>query len=189
MIEFSKTQTDKLNSDEFYTPYEIVIEHIKLSEKYLGLSNKQKVATAFGKDNIYTKVLSDQGYDVKDFPMFEDFISSGETDRVLIDNPPFSRASKDRKILEENGFKYSLLGSGTRFPKSHKHGVILMEQPRIYYHNNISVLTSIFTNMSDLVFSEYPRKIENKYDSAFIAMNLVNGTYTRDFLKENGMNL
>lgn len=61
MIEFSKTQTDRVNSDEFYTPYETVVEHIGLSEKYLGLSKHQKVATAFGKDNIYTKVLLEGG--------------------------------------------------------------------------------------------------------------------------------
>ena len=130
--------------DEFYTPMELVEEHFELTKKYIVFSGKAKFATAFGDDNPYTKFLVEQGFDVKEFNRFEDLLASGETDRFVFDNPPFSTAQKDRSKLEKYGFKYSLLGSGTRLPKAHKHGMILFKQPRKYFHRKEQVLTSNF---------------------------------------------
>lgn len=188
MIEFTQTKTDKNNSDEFYTPEHAVNEHIRVSEEHLNLTRDRLVATCFGTDNIYTKILREKGYNVVEFSTFEDLLETDEN-IYLIDNPPFSTANKDRKLLEENNIDYSLFGSGTRLPKSHKYGCVLLKQPRIKYHNGIEVLTSVFSNQTNLVISEYKRKLDNKYNSAFIAVNLKEGAYTKDLLRDNGMNI
>lgn len=177
------TKEERENSDEYYTPMELVEEHFELTKKYTGFAGKTKFATAFGDDNPYTKFLVERGFDVKEFNRFEDLLASGETDRFVFDNPPFSTAQKDRSKLETAGFKYSLLGSGSRLPKGHHHGMILFEQPRKYYHRKEQVLTSIFQNVDDLIYSEYQRKLENKYSIEFIAMNLKQGTYKREEIK------
>ena len=177
------TEEERANSDEYYTPIELVIEHFELTKKYTGFAGKAKFATSFGDDNPYTIFLKEQGFDVKEFNRFEDLLESGETDRFLFDNPPFSTAQKDRNKLEQAGFKYSLLGSGSRLPKGHSHGMILFEQPRKYYHRKEQVLTSIFHNVDDFIYSEYKRTLDNKYSGDFIAMNLSQGTYKRQMIK------
>lgn len=177
------TKEERETLDEFYTPMELVKEHFELTKKYVGFGGKTKFATAFGNKNPYTKFLLDNGFDVKEFESFEDLLESGETDRFVFDNPPFSTAQRDRKRLEEVGFKYSLLGSGSRLPTGHKHGVILFKQPRKLYHRKEQVLTSIFQNVDDYIYSEYQRKLDNKYKADFIAMNLKQGTYKREEIK------
>lgn len=177
------TKEDRETLDEFYTPMELVEEHFELTKKYVGFGGKTKFATAFGNKNPYTKFLLDNGFDVKEFERFEDLLESGETDRFVFDNPPFSKSQRDRKKLENAGFKYSLLGSGSWLPKAHKHGMILFEQPRKYYHRKEQVLTSIFHNVDDVIYSEYNRKLDNKYSNAFVAVNLKRGTYPRTIIK------
>lgn len=177
------TKEERENSDEYYTPMELVEEHFELTKKYIGFAGKAKFATAFGDDNPYTKFLVERGFDVKEFNRFEDLLASGETDRFVFDNPPFSTSQKDRTKLEAAGFKYSLLGSGSRLPKAHRHGMILFRQPRKYYHRKEQVLTSIFHNVDDVIYSEYNRKLENKYSIAFIAVNLKQGKYPRTIIK------
>lgn len=179
--EYTKEERETL--DEFYTPMDLVKEHFELTKKYVGFGGKTKFATAFGNDNPYTKFLLDNGFDVKEFDRFEDLLESGETNRFVFDNPPFSTAQKDRAKLEAAGFKYSLLGSGTWLPNAHKHGVILFEQPRQFYHRKEQVLTSIFHNVDDVIYSEYNRKLDNKYSKAFIAVNLKQGNYPRTIIK------
>lgn len=124
------TKEERANSDEYYTPLELVKEHFDLTQKHVDFAGKTKFATAFGDNNPYTSFLIDNGFDVKEFERFEDLLDSGETDRFVFDNPPFSTAQRDRTQLEQAGFKYSLLGSGSRLPKGHKHGMILFKQPR-----------------------------------------------------------
>lgn len=177
------TKKDRANSDEYYTPINLVEEHFELTKKYIGFAGKAKFATAFGGDNPYTKFLVERGFDVKEFNRFEDLLASGESDRFVFDNPPFSTAQKDRSKLETAGFKYSLLGSGSRLPKRHHHGMILFEQPRKYYHRKEQVLTSIFHNVDNFIYSEYKRTLDNKYSGDFIAMNLKQGTYKREVIK------
>lgn len=177
------TEEERANSDEYYTPIELVEEHFELTKKYTDFAGKTKFATAFGDDNPYTKFLIERGFDVKEFNRFEDLLESGETDRFVFDNPPFSTAQKDRAKLEQAGFKYSLLGSGTWLPKAHKHGMILFEQPRKYYHRKEQVLTSIFHNVDDFIYSEYQRKLDNKYRKPFIAVNLKQGIYKREVIR------
>ena len=177
------TKEERANSDEYYTPMELVAEHFELTKKYTNFAGKNKFATAFGDDNPYTKFLIERGFDVKEFNRFEDLLVSGETDRFVFDNPPFSTSQRDRIKLEQAGFKYSLLGSGTWLPNAHKHGMILFEQPRKYYHRKEQVLTSIFHNVDDFIYSEYQRKLDNKYQKEFIAVNLKQGTYKRDLIK------
>lgn len=179
----SYTEEERANSDEYYTPMELVEEHFELTKKYTRFDGKTKFATAFGDSNPYTKFLIEHGFDAKEFNRFEGLLKSGETDRFVFDNPPFSTAQKDRTKLEKAGFKYSLLGSGSRLPKAHKHGMILFEQPRKYYHRKEQVLTSIFHNVDDFIYCEYNRKLDNKYSSDFIAMNLKQGTYKRELFK------
>lgn len=184
-MDWAKTYTneERAKLDEFYTPKELVEEHFELTKKYIGFSGKTKFATAFGDDNPYTEFLVNNGFDVKEFEHFEDLLDSGETERFVFDNPPFSTAQKDRSKLEKYGFKYSLLGSGTRLPKAHKHGMILFKQPRKYFHRKEQVLTSIFHNADDFIYCEYNRKLDNKYSNDFIAMNLKQGTYKRDLFE------
>lgn len=177
------TKEQRANSDEYYTPMELVEEHFELTKKYTGFAGKTKFATAFGDDNPYTKFLIERGFDVKEFERFEDLPESGETDRFVFDNPPFSTVQRDRTRLEEAAFKYSLLGSGSRLPKGHKHGMILFEQPRKFYHRKEQVLTSIFQNVDDVIYCEYKRTLDNKYSGGFIAMNLKQGTYKREEIK------
>lgn len=177
------TEEERANSDEYYTPMELVEEHFELTKKYVGFAGKTKFATTFGDDNPYTKFLKERGFDVKDFNRFEDLLESGETDRFVFDNPPFSTAQKDRMKLEQASFKYSLLGSGSRLPKGHLHGMILFEQPRKVYNRKEQVLTSIFHNVDDVIYCEYNRKLDNKYKGEFIAMNLKQGTYKRELIK------
>ena len=179
----SYTKEERANSDEYYTPIGLVEEHFELTKKYVGFAGKTKFATAFGDDNPYTRFLIERGFDVKEFNRFEDLLESGETDRFVFDNPPFSTAQKDRNKLEQSGFKYSLLGSGSRLPKGHHHGMILFKQPRKYYHRKEQVLTSIFHNVDDLIYSEYKRTLDNKYRGDFIAINLNQGTYKRELIK------
>lgn len=177
------TKEERVNLDEYYTPIGLVEEHFELTKKYTGFAGKTKFATAFGDDNPYTKFLVERGFDVKEFNRFEDLLASRETDRFVFDNPPFSTAQKDRSKLETAGFKYSLLGSGSRLPKGHHHGMILFEQPRKYYHRKEQVLTSIFHNVDNFIYSEYKRTLVNKYSGDFIAMNLKQGTYKREVIK------
>lgn len=177
------TKEERATLDEFYTPMELIGEHFELTKKYVGFCGKTKFATAFGNDNPYKKFLLDREFDVKDFRSFEDLLESGETDRFVFDNPPFSTAQRDRMLLEKAGFKYSMLGSGSRLPKGHKHGMILFKQPRKIYHRKEPVLTSIFHNVDDVIYSEYQRKSENKYSSEFIAVNLKQGIYKRELFK------
>ena len=177
------TKEDRANYDEYYTPMELVEEHFELTKKYTGFDGKTKFATVFGDDNPYTKFLKERGFDVKDFNRFEDLLESGETDRFVFDNPPFSTSQKDRSRLEKAGFKYSLLGSGSWLPKAHKHRMILFKQPRKYYHRKEQVLTSIFHNVDDFIYSEYKRTLENKYENGFVAVNLKQGTYNRNLIK------
>lgn len=177
------TKEERETLDEFYTPIELVEEHFELTKKYVGFGGKTKFATAFGNDNPYTKFLLDNGFDVKEFERFEDLLESKETDRFVFDNPPFSTAQRDRTRLEKSGFKYSLLGSGTWLPKSHKSGIILFKEPRKIYHRKEQVLTTIFQNLDDVIYSEYQRKLENKYVPGFIAVNLNLGTYPRTIIK------
>ena len=177
------TKEERANSDEYYTPMELVEEHFELTKKYTGFAGKTKFATAFGDNNPYTKFLVERGFDVKEFNRFEDLLESSETDRFVFDNPPFSTAQKDRNKLEQAGFKYSLLGSGSRLPKGHKYGMILFEQPRKLYHRKEPVLTSIFHNADDIIYSEYNRKSNNKYGADFIAANLKKGTYKRSTIE------
>lgn len=120
---------------------------------------------------------------MKEFERFEDLLESGETDRFVFDNPPFSTAQRDRTRLEAAGFKYSLLGSGTRLPNAHKSGAILFKQPRKFYHRKEQVLTSIFQNVDKYIYSEYQRKLDNKYAADFIAVNLKQGKYPRTIIK------
>lgn len=174
---------ERLNSVEYYTPIELVEEHFELTKKYTGFAGKVKFATAFGDDNPYTKFLKECGFDVKDFNSFEDLLESGETDRFVLDNPTPSTAQQDRIKLEKLGFKYSLLGSGRKLPKGHKHGMILFKKPRRSYHNKEQVLVSVFHNVDDVIYSEYNRTSDNKYSAAFIAMNLNQGTYKREIIK------
>lgn len=184
-MEWAKSydEEERKTLDEFYTPIELVEEHFELTKRYIGFDGKEKFATAFGNDNPYTKFLLDKKLDVKEFERFEDLLASGQTDRFVFDNPPFSTAQRDRTLLEKAGFKYSMLGSGSRLPKGHKHGMILFKQPRKIYHRKEQVLTSIFHNVDDVIYSEYQRKLENKYSSEFIAMNLKQGTYKRDLFE------
>ena len=177
------TKEERANSDEYYTPIELVSEHFELTKKYVGFAGKTKFATAFGDNNPYTKFLVERGFDVKEFNRFEDLLESGDTDRFVFDNPPFSTEQKDRVRLEKAGFKYSLLGSGSWLPKAHKHGMILFEQPRKYYNRKEQVLTTIFHNVDDFIYSEYKRTLENKYENGFVAVNLKKGTYKRDLIK------
>nr|DAD70545.1 MAG TPA: adenine-specific methyltransferase [Siphoviridae sp. ctcPV5] len=177
------TEEERANSDEYYTPMDLVEEHFELTKKYTGFARKAKFATTFGDNNPYTKFLVERGFDVKEFNRFENLLESGETDRFVFDNPPFSTAQKDRTKLEQAGFKYSLLGSGTWLPKAHKHGMILFEQPRKYYHRKEQVLTSIFHNVDEFIYCEYNRKSANKYSRDFIAMNLKQGTYKQELFK------
>ena len=177
------TKEDRANSDEYYTPMELVEEHFELTKKYTGFAGKTKFATAFGENNPYTKFLKERGFDVKEFNRFEDLLESGETYRFVFDNPPFSTSQKDRAKLEKAEFKYSLLGSGSWLPKAHKHGMILFEQPRKYYHRKEQVLTYIFHNVDDFIYSEYKRTLENKYENGFVAVNLKQGTYKRELIK------
>ena len=177
------TEEERANSDEYYTPMGLVEEHFELTKKYTGFAGKTKFATAFGDNNPYTKFLAQCGFDVKEFDLFEDLLESGEIDRFVFDNPPFSTAQKDRTKLEQAGFKYSLLGSGSRLPKAHKYGMILFKQPRKYYHRREQVLTSIFHNVDDFIYCEYQRKLDNKYQNDFIAVNLKQGTYKRELIK------
>lgn len=177
------TKEERETLDEFYTPMELIGEHFELTKKYVGFGGKTKFATAFGNENPYTKFLLDHGFDVKEFERFGDLLESGETDRFVFDNPPFSTAQRDRTRLEKSGFKYSLLGSGTRLPKSHKSGVILFKEPRKFYHRKEQVLTTIFHNVDDVIYSEYNRKLDNKYSNAFVAVNLKQGTYPRTIIK------
>lgn len=177
------TKEERETLDEFYTPMELVEEHFELTKKYIGFGGKTKFATAFGNYNPYTKFLLERGFDVKEFERFEDLIASKETDRFVFDNPPFSTAQRDRTLLGKSGFKYSLLGSGTWLPKAHKHGMILFQEPRKYFHRKEQVLTSIFHNVDDFIYSEYNRKLDNKYSNAFIAVNLKQGTYQRTNIK------
>jgi hypothetical protein len=177
------TKEERETLDEFYTPMELVKEHFELTKKYTEFAGKTKFATAFGNNNPYTHFLIDNGLDVKEFDRFEDLLASGETDRFVFDNPPFSTAQNDRTKLETAGFKYSLLGSGTRLPKGHKHGMILFKEPRKYYHRKEQVLTSIFQNVDDFIYSDYKRTLENKYSGEFIAINLNQGTYKREEIK------
>lgn len=177
------TKEERETLDEFYTPIELIKEHFELTKKYTEFAGKTKFATAFGNDNPYTHFLIDNGLDVKEFDRFEDLLESGETDRFLFDNPPFSTAQRDRTRLEEAGFKYSLLGSGTWLPNAHKSGAILFKQPRKIYHRKEQVLTSIFQNVDDYIYSEYQRKLDNKYKADFIAVNLKQGTYKREEIK------
>ena len=177
------TKEERETLDEFYTPMELVEEHFELTNKYVGFGSKVKFATAFGNDNPYTKFLLIKGFDVKEFERFEDLLDSGETDRFVFDNPPFSTAQNDRAKLEKYGFKYSLLGSGTWLPKAHKHGMILFKQPRKYFHRKEQVLTSIFHNVDDIIYSEYNRSLDNKYSNAFIAVNLKQGKYPRTIIE------
>jgi len=175
------TEQDRAISDEFYSNDDLVLEHLQLSLKYLNISHSSKLATAFGNDNPYTRILRDNGFDVIEYPTFEDFLEYSDKDRVLIDNPPFSTASKDRVLLQQNGFKYSLLASGTRFPKAHKFGAILFKQPRKYFTNRTEqVLCSIFHNFDDNIYSEYHRTKPNKYSRDFIAVNLNSGIYKNE---------
>ena len=184
-MHWAKTYTNEERAmlDEFYTPIELVEEHFELTKKYIGFGGKTKFATAFGNENPYTKFLLNKGFDVKEFNLFEDLLESGETNRFVFDNPPFSTSQKDRNKLENAGFKYSLLGSGSRLPKAHKHGMILFKQPRKYYHRKEQVLTSIFHNVDDIIYSEYNRKLDNKYSIDFIAVNLKQGKYQRTIIK------
>ena len=177
------TKEERETLDEFYTPIELIKEHFELTKKYTEFAGKTKFATAFGNDNPYTHFLIDNGLDVKEFDRFEDLLESGETDRFVFDNPPFSTSQRDRNKLENAGFKYSLLGSGSWLPKAHEHGMILFKQPRKYYHRKEQVLTSIFHNVDDVIYSEYNRKLDNKYSNAFIAVNLKQGTYPRTIIK------
>lgn len=172
------TALERLTSDEYYTDKSLIMEHIRLSFKYLGIDEHSKFATAWGKNNPYTKVLENMGADVKDYQSFGDLLSSREVDRFVIDNPPFSSASKDRLKLEKFGFRYSLLASGTRFPKSHKYGAILFEQPRKYFTNRPEqVLCLIMQNVNNSIYSEYKKNKPNKYTRAFVAVNLNVGVY------------
>lgn len=184
-MDWAKTYTkeERATLDEFYTPMELVEEHFELTKKYIGFGGKTKFATAFGNDNPYTKFLLNKGFDVKEFERFEDLLENGETDRFVFDNPPFSTAQRDRNRLEAAGFKYSLLGSGSRLPKGHKHGMILFKEPRKYYHRKEQVLTSIFHNVDDFIYSDYKRTLDNKYSGDFIAINLNQGTYKREAIK------
>lgn len=177
------TKEERETLDEFYTPMELVKEHFELTKKYVGFGGKTKFATAFGNDNPYTKFLLDNGFEVKEFERFEDLLASEETDRFVFDNPPFSTAQRDRMRLEQIGFKYSLLGSGSRLPKGHKHGAILFKQPRKLYQRKEYVLTTVFQNVDDYIYSEYQRKSENKYTADFIAANLKQGKYPRTIIK------
>lgn len=177
------TKEERENSDEYYTPMELVKEHFELTKKYTKFAGKTKFATAFGNENPYTKFLLENGFDVKEFERFEDLLESRETERFVFDNPPFSTSQRDRARLEEAGFKYSLLGSGSVIPKGHKHGMILFKQPRKFYHRKEQVLTSIFQNVDDYIYSEYQRKLDNKYRVDFIAVNLKQGTYKREEIK------
>lgn len=184
-MEWAKTYTneERATLDEFYTPMELVEEHFELTKKYIGFDGKTKFATAFGSENPYTWFLLNKEFDVKEFERFEDLLESGETDRFVFDNPPFSTAQRDRNRLEAAGFKYSLLGSGSRLPKGHKHGMILFKEPRKYYHRKEQVLTSIFHNVDDFIYSDYKRTLDNKYSGDFIAINLNQGTYKREAIK------
>ena len=178
---FKKYTLDQRNtSDEFYSKEDLIEEHIDLALKYLPINKDNKFSTCFGDNNPYTTVLRNHGFDVKEYKSFEELIASGEIDRILIDNPPFSTASKDRVKLEINGFHYVLLGSGTWLPKSHKYGMILFEQPRKHFTNRKEqVLCSLFHNFNENIYSEYNKKNQNKYKKDFIAVNLNKGTYLR----------
>jgi len=172
------TAVERLNNDEYYTGTPLILEHLRLTFKYLGIDESSKFATAWGVNNPYTKVLKNMGADVKEYQSFEDLLDGREVDRFVIDNPPFSTASKDRLQLDKVGFKYSLLASGTRFPKSHKYGAILLEQPRQYFTNRPEqVLCLIMHNVNDNIYSEYKKDNPNKYIRAFIAVNLDRGIY------------
>ena len=179
------SKEERKNLDEFYTPIEFVEKHIKLSEKYLGITHSDKFMTCFGSNNPYTEVLRSMNYDVTEYEIFEQLIADGNNrDKVLIDNPPFSTAQKDRTLLESKGIKYSLLASGTRLPKKHKYGMILLDQPRVYFTNRPEqVLVTIFHNFDSKIYSEYNKKMPNKFKSDFIAVNLGKGVYDRDLVK------
>lgn len=178
------TTEDKQISDEFYSSDELVKEHLELSIKYLHITKDSRLATAFGLNNPYTRILSEMGFDVIDYNTFEDFLQDAPKDRILIDNPPFSTASKDRLVLEKYGFKYSLLASGTRFPKAHKYGAILFKQPRKYFTNRPEqVLCAIFHNFDTKIYSEYSKQKPNKYSRNFIAVNLNTGIYENEDIK------
>lgn len=186
MDKFKKyTNLDREELDEFYTPIEVVKNHIKLSEKYLGIKNKRKVMTCFGDNNPYTIVLKKLGYDVIEYETFEELIADEKNrERILIDNPPFSTAQKDRSLLDSKGIKYSLLASGTWLPKKHQFGMILLEQPRVYFTNRPEqVLISIFQNFDSIIYSEYNKKNPNKFKKDFIAVNLGKGVYDRALIK------
>ena len=171
--------------DEFYTSIKVVENHIELSEKYLGISKSIKVMTCFGDNNPYTTVLKKLGYDVIEYETFEELLADeNNRKRILIDNPPFSTAQKDRSLLESKGIKYSLLASGTWLPKKHQFGMILLEQPRVYFTNRPEqVLISIFQNFDSKIYSDYNKKNPNKFKKEFIAVNLDKGVYDRNLVK------
>jgi len=186
MDNFKKyTALDREQLDEFYTPIKVVENHIELSENYLGISKSRKVMTCFGNNNTYTTVLKKLGYDVIEYEKFEDLINDNNNrDRVLIDNPPFSTAQKDRTSLELKGIKYSLFASGTWLPKKHQFGMILLEQPRVYFTNRPEqVLVTIFQNFDSKIYSDYNKKNPNKFKQDFIAVNLGKGVYDRNLVK------
>lgn len=179
------SKDERENLDEFYTPIEFVEKHINLSKKYLGINKQNKFMTCFGSDNPYTEVLKSMNYDVTEYETFEELIADeNNRDRVLIDNPPFSTAQKDRTLLETKGIKYSLIASGTWLPKKHKYGMILLDQPRVYFTNRPEqVLVTIFQNFDSKIYSEYNKKTPNKFKADFIAVNLGKGVYDRELVK------
>lgn len=186
MNKFKVYSKDEIkNLDEFYTTIEFVEKHIKLSEKYLGITNSNKFMTCFGSDNPYTEVLKSMNYDVTEYETFEELIADeNNRDKVLIDNPPFSTAQKDRTLLETKGIRYSLLASGNGLPKKHKYGMILLDQPRVHFVNRPEqVLVTIFQNFDSKIYSEYNKKMPNKFKADFIAVNLGKWVYDRDLIK------
>jgi hypothetical protein len=178
--------TDINNSDEFYTPDAVVEQHLDIVERHFKISPQtHKMATCFGADNPYTRILKQHGYDVNDYDTFESYLASGDYDRVLLDNPPFSKQKEIYPELDKRNITYALLCSGTNFPEYIKHGAMIFKQPRIKYHNGIYVSTGIFQSFDDLIHNEYHRKSTPNYGQYFWITNNVPGIYTKgEFLKD-----
>lgn len=147
----------KLRSgDEHYTPEHVIIKYL------LPCIGDKRVYTPFGKDSEVKRILSRYTtvidtplrYSGDFFKAMDDaeFVSYLKKNNfIIVDNPPFSGASKINRVCTDNGVDFYLLGS-TLTALSVTHGKIgYYVLGPIKYESKKIVNTCLFSNTFKLI--------------------------------------
>ena len=131
--EFIKKFTDKpKTTDDCYTPFEVM----KTVREYC--INKYNI----NEDNIVQPFYPGGDYTAEDY-----------TDKIVVDNPPFSILAKIVRWFNEHGVRYFLFAPALTCLQLEAPGAILLNAT-ITYNNGARVSTSFLTNLENGIMSD-----------------------------------